>query len=370
MSLSQDIQENRAGLSHKSPYIAHIKERVILNKPSSTKKTLHIVLDLADSGIEYDVGSCVGVFAQNSEERVERFLEIFTNHASSPIVFKKTNEVMSVRTFLTRYANLNSLNSSFLKLVNHPALSDKEFVLQNDPLSFLQAHYTDEIALQMWCDAFQPLLPRYYSIASSQKKVSNEVHLMVATFSYSHAGQEKTGVASSHLFDEKTTHVPIFLQKNPRFTVPENLETPIIMIGPGTGVAPFIAFIQERIATSSSRNWLFFGERNREEDFYYEDFLLDAASKGYLELDLAFSRDQEEKIYVQHKMVEKADQLWQWIEKDHASIYICGDAKKMAKDVTEALLTIFMTKGHMERKEADAYLSALRKSHRIHLDVY
>jgi sulfite reductase (NADPH) flavoprotein alpha-component len=339
MTLSHNIEKQELGLHSKTPYIAHIKSRHILNTPSSTKKTLHVVLDLGDTGITYQVGSCFGIFPQNDPACVKEFLEIFANHASSPIIHKKSGEALSVKAFLLNYANLNSLNSNFLKLVNHPSLGSKEFVETHDPLLFLKENYTQEIPIQSWCDCFQPLLPRYYSIASSQKHVGNEVHLMVATFAYEHAGQKKQGVTSSYLLSEETTHVPIFLQNNPRFTLPENNATPIIMVGPGTGVAPFIGFIQERQKVPS-KNWLFFGERNKKEDFYYEEFLTKAVSQGSLKLVVAFSRDQQEKLYVQHKSLEQSKELWKWIDQEGASLYICGDAKKMAKDVTGALLTI------------------------------
>lgn len=376
MPISHTVTEKeKKGLSHKTPFYAYIKERFILNKSGSSKKTLHVVLDLKDSDIEYQVGSCFGILPENSPERVQTFLEIFETHPETPVTYKKTGETMTIESFLTKHANLDSLNSNFLKLVNHPALATKEslkaFTHEHDPLSFLETFYTSNVPLQEWCDAFQPLLPRYYSIASSQKKVGDEVHFMVATFEYEHAGQTKQGVTSSHLISSDTTIVPIFLQHNPRFTLPEDPNTPIIMIGPGTGVAPFIGFIQERAHTKApGKNWLFFGERNKKGDFYYEEFLTEVAIQGILKLDLAFSRDQEEKIYVQHKMLAKGAELWQWISEEGANIYICGDAKQMAKDVTEALLTIFETHGKMDRAAAEEYLTKMRKTHQIHLDVY
>lgn len=382
MSIPQNIQDQKKGLSYKNPFFAYIKERYILNKPGSSKKTLHVVIDLGDSGIEYQVGSCFGILPQNDPTRVQDFLNLLQKPGETPVIYKKTGDEISLFSFLSNYANLNSLNSNFLKLINHPEfeapLSDKEmlkeFINKNDPFSFLQSFYKSDISLQALCDCFQPLLPRYYSIASSQKRVGNEVHLMVATFEYEHAGQKKKGVTSSYLLESckvGKTKVPIFLQPNPRFAVPENPDTPIIMIGPGTGVAPFIGFIQERAHTApKSKNWLFFGEREKHHDFYYEEFLEHVAIQGLLKLDLAFSRDQKEKIYVQHKLVSKGAELWHWIQNEKANIYICGDAKEMAKDVTKALLTIFERHGNTDIIGAEMYLATLRKEHRIHLDVY
>jgi sulfite reductase (NADPH) flavoprotein alpha-component len=376
MSISQSSQEQKKGLSYKDPYFAHIKERYILNKPGSSKKTLHIALDLGSSGIKYDVGSCFGILPQNDPIRIKSFLDLVKKPADTPIIYKKTGDEISLFSFFANHANLNSLNSNFLKLTPNLELetSLKEFIQANDPLSFLQNFYTEEIPIQALCDCFQSLLPRYYSIASSQKKVGNEVHLMVATFEYEHAGQKKTGVTSSYLLDHceiGETKIPIFLQTNPRFKLPENPNTPVIMIGPGTGLAPFVGFIQERAHTApTSKNWLFFGERHKKQDFYYEEFLQTVAIQGLLKLDLAFSRDQEEKIYVQHKIILKGAELWQWVHHEKANIYICGDAKEMAKDVTKALVTIFQKHGNMDSVQAENYLLSLRKDHRIHLDVY
>lgn len=393
MTISGTLKkETKAGFSSKVPFYAKVKEKYFLNKPGSSKSTLHIVLDLAGSGIEYKTGSCFGIMPENRPELIQEFLEITHSQGDATLSYKKTGEEMSLTEFLTRHANFNSLNSQFLKLVAAHTQNEKEktkllkllavenkkllkeFVHQHDPLSFLTQFKEETFPLQELCNCFQTLLPRYYSIASSQWKVGDEVHLMVATFKYEHAGKIKKGVASSYLLEDCTpgeTQVPLFLQENPRFTTPENSDTPMIMIGPGTGVAPFIGFLQERIATSAKGgNWLFFGERQKKYDYYYEEFLAACAENGSLKIDTAFSRDQKEKIYVQDRMLAQSEELWKWIDQDQAHIYVCGDAKQMAKDVTTTLLTIVAKEGKLSEKEAEDYLSRLRKEHRLHLDVY
>jgi sulfite reductase (NADPH) flavoprotein alpha-component len=190
---------------------------------------------------------------------------------------------------------------------------------------------------------------------------------------YEEEGEEKIGVCSQylcHLVGENEPIVPIYLHKHRGFTLPENPEAPLIMIGPGTGIAPYLGFMQERIASGATGpHWLFFGERTRTGEYYYREYWEELVHQNRLKLDIAFSRDQKEKVYVQHRMLENGAELYCWIEKG-AYLYVCGDAKRMAKDVEEALLTIFQSHGTMEREKALAFLSALRKEGRYLRDVY
>jgi sulfite reductase alpha subunit-like flavoprotein len=216
------------------------------------------------------------------------------------------------------------------------------------------------------------LTPRSYSISSSPLVDPHEVHLTVSVVRYrGQDGLERGGVCSTFLADRAATPVPIFLQHSPHFRPPEEPATPIIMIGPGTGIAPFRGFLHERRALGDAgHNWLFFGDRHAAHNFYYRDELLDMFRDGFLSrLDLAFSRDQEERIYVQHRMIEKGAELWEWLQ-DGAHLYVCGDASRMAKDVDAALTKIAKTHGRMSDEQAHDYKRELVAAKRYLRDVY
>jgi sulfite reductase (NADPH) flavoprotein alpha-component len=201
----------------------------------------------------------------------------------------------------------------------------------------------------------------------------NEIHLLVSHVSYQMGGQLRFGVGSHFLCVEaeiEKTPIPIYIQMSNHFTLPEDPETPIIMIGPGTGVAPFRAFLQERLASQAGgKNWLFFGECHRKTDYYYESFFEDLKKQGRLRLDLAFSRDTSEKVYVQHKMWEERKSLFSWIE-EGAIVYVCGDAKVMAKDVDQMLNKVIQKEGKLSETKSQEYLRNMRKEKRYRIDVY
>jgi sulfite reductase (NADPH) flavoprotein alpha-component len=218
-----------------------------------------------------------------------------------------------------------------------------------------------------------PLLPRFYSIANSALVFPDEIHLTVAYVTYVANGQIRKGIGSYFLCSyaqESMTPIPIYLQPSNHFTLPDDGGASIILMGPGTGVAPFRAFLQERLASSATgRNWLFFGERNRATDFYYEPFFTELAKAGRLRLDLAFSRDTAEKTYVQHKMYEERKSLWAWLQ-EGAYFYVCGDAEEMAKDVDAMLHRIAREVGGMTEEESHLYVKRLRAEKRYLTDVY
>jgi len=214
-------------------------------------------------------------------------------------------------------------------------------------------------------------MPRFYSIASSPKKDPLHLHLTVAYVCYEKNGRKRCGIGSHYLCEEvdKTTPISLYIQNAEHFALP-GTDKPIIMIGPGTGIAPFRAFLEEREHTNStSKNWLFFGERNKQTDFYYEEFFNKLIAKNFLKLTTAFSRDKEQKIYVQHKLQEHAKEVYKWLNSG-AYLYVCGDAKKMAKDVEKTLLEIIETEGNFSQEKAKEYLSNLRKDKRYIQDVY
>jgi sulfite reductase (NADPH) flavoprotein alpha-component len=217
------------------------------------------------------------------------------------------------------------------------------------------------------------LAPRLYSISSSPLAHTGEIHTTVAVVRYRSHNRERGGVCSTLLADRTPAgeRLPIYVQPNKKFRLPAQSDAPIIMIGPGTGIAPFRSFLHERRALAATgRNWLFFGERSANTDFLYRDELQSMRSDGHLtRLDLAFSRDQEHKIYVQDKMLEQAPTFWSWLQ-DGASIYVCGDASRMAKDVDNTIHTIALQQGSMNKEDAAEYVNTLKDQHRYHRDVY
>ena len=224
---------------------------------------------------------------------------------------------------------------------------------------------------QSFVGLLRPMPPRLYSIASSLSAHPEEVHLTVAVVRYEGNGRARKGVCSSYLAERVGSTIPCYLHPNKNFKLPEDSSTPIIMVGPGTGIAPFRAFIEERKATAArGKNWLFFGDRSQSTDYLYQNEWETYQKDSILtDLDLAWSRDQDEKVYVQHKMLEKKEQLWSWLG-EGAVFYVCGDASRMAKDVDQALRTIAQEEGSMSEEDASAWVKNLQKEKRYLKDVY
>lgn len=374
-----------------NPFLSKIKKRYNLCESCVEKNTLHIVLDLEGSGITYNVGDCVGVFPVNDELLVRQTLEALHASGEEFITDKRSGEISQLRNFLKIKANVTDINRKLLKEIAERQTSQSkrqalETLLQpenkEDLKKYLHGrHYWDVLnehhevtfGVQEFCDLLMPLLPRFYSIASSQKAVNDEVHLTVKLLSYDAHGHLRKGVCTHYLctlVSEEESIIPLYIQPHTGFTVPEDPDASMIMIGPGTGVAPFRAFMQERVATGAKgKNWLFFGEWYKQHNFLYGDYWLHLEREGILKIDLAFSRDQEEKVYVQHRLIERGDELFNWLE-EGAYLYVCGDAQNMAKDVEEALLHIIKTYGRLSDAEAKAYLKELRKNKRYLRDVY
>ncbi len=347
--------------SRTHPYFARIKERSLLTGPTSTKKTYHIVLDIADSGISFTVGDSIGVLPTNDAAIVDQIIHKLKTTGQEEIFDMRTNATFTFRDYLLHKANISKV--SFHKLYNVEKTS-------LPLLDLIEAHQPHPVEL---CKILLPLLPRFYSIASSLKVFPDEIHLTVAFVSSLVNGKIQIGVGSHFLCEAasiESTPIPIYIQPSHDFTLPQDPNASIILIGPGTGIAPFRAFLQERLATQAKgRNWLFFGERNRASDFYYGDFWLELEKQGRIRLDIAFSRDQSEKIYVQHKIFEQKKNVWDWIQ-EGSYIYVCGDAEEMAKDVDAALQQIVREEGGMSEEEARKYVKSLRAEKRYLLDVY
>lgn len=368
--------------SRQNPYISKIVERRALNNPGSNKHTDHIVLDLKGSGLHYQVGDSVGVYPQNDPENVEKTLKSFRFSGDERINDPRTMQERTMRSFLTGDASISNFSRKFLQEIvkrkKHTALEelfepDKRELLK----AYIEEHEVADLILENEASVFtpqeaasllMPMLPRFYSIASCQEVVGEEVHLTVRDLIYETNNIERRGVCTHFLCTLATfeTPIPLFVQPSHGFHLPDHLDKPLIMIGPGTGIAPFRAFMQAREkACATGKHWLFFGEWTRKNDYYYEEDWKRWADLGILELDLAFSRDQLEKVYVQHKMLAKSEQFFQWLEQG-ASIYVCGDAHHMAKDVDKVLNEIL----HRHAKDPESYLKRLKEEKRYLRDVY
>jgi sulfite reductase (NADPH) flavoprotein alpha-component len=373
------------------PFLASIKERYCLCSPESVKKIYHIVLDLKGSGIVYSVGDSIGVFSQHDPELVERTLQAMHAAGHELVTDKRTHQKTTLREILTSRANITSLSRKFLTEIAlrqmdpskkkrldflfeeaHKAAL-KEYLANHEIWDALQENTEVHFSLDEFVSLMMPMLPRFYSIASSMSVVGEEVHLTVADLAYTTNQHLRRGVCTYYLCELAPMHVPVipvYVQPNHGFTLPADSSADLIMIGPGTGIAPYRGFMQERmLKKASGKHWLFFGERNRAHHFFYRDFWHELTAQDKLKLDLAFSRDQEHKIYVWHRMLEKSKELFQWLE-NGAYLYVCGDAHRMAKDVEATLLHIVKEEGAMDEASAKQYLKKLKTEQRYLRDVY
>jgi sulfite reductase (NADPH) flavoprotein alpha-component len=317
----------------------------VLNKPGSSKETRHFEIVLAGSGLEYEAGDALGVMPTNCPEFVQELLDAAGFDGEEAVPTPTGGEV-ALRHALTHHYDLAK------HLAEPPAKGQ---------------------SAAEWVASLRKLQPRLYSISSSPKAHPGEVHLTVGIVRYELDGRSRKGVCSTFLADRVTgdVRVPVFVHKSPHFRIPADGSKPIIMVGPGTGIAPFRAFLEERRATGATgRNWLFFGDQRASTDYLYEEELAAMRADGFLtRLDLAFSRDQAEKIYVQTRMLEHAGEVWAWLQ-EGGHFYVCGDAKRMAKDVDAALHTIAETAGGLSPEAAADYIKQLKTEKRYVRDVY
>jgi sulfite reductase (NADPH) flavoprotein alpha-component len=356
-----------------NPYHAKITERAALCAPGSLKNTHHIVLDLEGSNLTYNVGDCVAILPENDPELVQRTLEILGARGGELVFDKRVQDSLTLADFLKKRAKISGFSRKFSDLLGVPQEEQKEFSSRCHVWDALKERGRPNISLQEFADLMMPLSPRFYSIASSMGSVGNQVDLTVGLLQYDSNNQPRLGVCTHWLCTLAKMNepiVPIYIHPHSGFTLPKDPQTPIIMIGPGTGIAPYRGFMQQRLLEKGTcRNWLFFGEWHREQNFYYKDFWQKLENEGYLKLDLAFSRDQKEKVYVQHKMVEKGEELYRWLQ-EGAFLYVCGDASRMAKDVDQALHAIFEKHGSLTQDEAKEKIKELKKQGRYLRDVY
>jgi sulfite reductase (NADPH) flavoprotein alpha-component len=374
----------------KNPCIAKVKRMFNLSGPDAPKHTAHYEIDLSGSGLEYIPGDSLAVQPQNDPALVDDMLAALGFSGAEIVKHPKTAAEVPIRQALIEGALITEIDNKLIKAIvektggNTPlaelALPEKKEDLKN----YLWGRFVIDLLLENPTAKFTPeefmltqkkLNIRLYSISSSQKAHPEEVHLTIATVRYTSHGRARGGVASTYLAERVTpneTLIPCFVNHGKGFRLPEpQEETPIIMCGPGTGIAPFRAFLEERKATNAQgKSWLFFGEVSSKSCFFYqEEFEAYLADGTLTKLSTAWSRDQAEKIYVQHKMLESGAELWAWLEQG-AIFYVCGDASRMASDVDKALHTIIEKEGGKTPEEAVAYMQALKDAKRYRRDVY
>ena len=368
----------------RNPFSATMLDNIAIVGRGSTKETRHVEFSLEGSGLTYEPGDALGITASNDPVVVSRLIDTLALQPSTEFKFKE--QTLNLGDALTNRFEITTATPRFLQywaLLSEAAALKQ--LLQEDRAgersAFLHTHHIIDILRrfpvadvmpQGFVSALRPLQPRLYSLASSLAAVPDEAHLTVAPVRYKLHGEQRSGVASGLLADhaEPESVFPVYIQSNPHFRLPVD-DVPIIMIGAGTGVAPYRAFMQEReVRGAEGKSWLFFGERNFRTDFLYQSEWQTWLKDGTLErMDVAFSRDGREKNYVQHRMKEKARDIFAWLE-EGAHIYVCGDAANLAPDVHSTLIDIVVTEGRIGPDAAQDYVRSLQSDHRYQRDVY
>ena len=369
--------------NRKNPYPAKVSVNKLLSGPSSGKEIRHYEIDLADSGLTYETGDALNVMPVNDGVLVKKLTERLS--VDRDIVLE--GQEKSIADLLTYQYEISTPSRNLIAAVEAQAKHEKfshvlkngdkealaDFLWGKDTLDLLNLNSEITFTADEFLGLLKPLQHRAYSISSSPSKHIGSVHLTVASVRWREEGRDHLGVCSTFLADRVTANgtAGVFVSPNKAFRIPANDDAPMIMVGPGTGVAPFRAFLEERqMRGAKGKNWLFFGDQTRDSDFIYEQQLLEMQAVGVLSrLDLAFSRDQKEKIYVQNKMHECSVELYQWLEKG-AYFYVCGDATRMAKDVDQALRDIVATQANLSADQATDYVNNLKREKRYLRDVY
>jgi sulfite reductase (NADPH) flavoprotein alpha-component len=376
----------KEGHSRSNPFLAPLLACRPLSKVGSEKEIRFTAFNLKGSGLSYEVGDALGVYPENCPDLVEMILKAMGSRGDDLVPARDGRIVYSYEALVKDYS-ITKISDRFAKLLADSASDPSEAstlqaLLSNDPdgifdnwdvLDLLEQFPSARPSVPKMIEALSPLQPRLYSISSSLKAHADEVQLTVGVVRYSRAGRVRKGVASTFLAEllRPRQKVGIFVHPSKGFRLPADGNTPIIMVGPGTGVAPFRAFLEDRAAAGSKgKNWLFFGDQRRDYDFLYEEELEGYRKSGVLtRLDLAFSRDQEKKIYVQQRMKEAGAELWAWLEAG-AHFYVCGDARRMALDVDHMLHAVIAEHGKMSPEKASEYVKSLSKAKRYQRDVY
>jgi len=369
-----------------APYTAELLLSQKITGRDSAKDVRHVEIDLGDSGITYQAGDALGVWFENSSNLVNELITAL--RLNSQEMVSVVGESIELATALQAKYEITQTSINFVEFWAKLVESEKLLALLDDKAALREYAANHQVvdvvkseplpnevklSAQTFIEALRKITPRLYSIASAQSEVEEEVHLTVGLVQYQAGDEVRQGGASGFLANgsEEGGEVKVFIEHNDNFRLPADNETPVIMIGPGTGVAPFRAFMQEREATDASGdNWLFFGDQTFTQDFLYQVEWQNYLKSGLLnKIDLAFSRDQAEKIYVQDRLKENASEVFSWLERG-AHIYVCGDMSRMAKDVESALLEIISEQGQLSQEQATTYLKDLRNAKRYQKDVY
>lgn len=368
--------------SRQNPFLAPVIDQRRITGRDSDKEVWHVALSLEGSGLEYAPGDAVGIFTNNPPELVQQIID-FTGYAPNTTITTRYDDVtlyealyhyfeitVLTRKVLMEYANLVKL-PALQQLIENADVLDA-YVAQHDLLDLL-LDFPGKITAHQFISILRYLPPRLYSISSGAAANPDEVHLTIAKVHYEHRGRTRKGACSSFIAERLPANekIPLFIEKNHNFRLPDNDQAPLIMIGAGTGIAPYRSFLQDIEAVGrKNKTWLFFGERTFTNDFLYQVEWQHFLKKGILNrIDLAFSRDQQQKIYVQHKLQENAATLYEWLEKG-ANLYICGDRKKMFSDVQQTLVEIIASQGGVTDEKAREYLKKLKRDKRFQTDVY
>ncbi|WP_049411580.1 assimilatory sulfite reductase (NADPH) flavoprotein subunit [Staphylococcus pettenkoferi] len=384
--VSETIQsEKQQKHSKANPFYAEVLENINLNGRGSAKETRHIELLLEDFNEEYEPGDCLVVLPENDPELVKQLIETLEWDPEQDIVINEDEDKMTLQDALTRHFEITRLTKPLVQkaatLFNNDELAKKEtdsdwiksYIDGRDLIDLIQDFKPDGLKPDDLYGMLRKLPPREYSIASSYQAAPDEVHITVGAVRYQAHGRDRSGVCSIQLAEriEPGDTVPIYLKHNPNFKFPKDEETPVIMIGPGTGVAPFRSYMQEREELELEGNtWLFFGNQHFRTDFLYQTEWQSWLEDGYLErMDVAFSRDTDDKVYVQHKIKENAKLFNEWLERG-ASIYVCGDEKYMAKDVHEAIKQVISQERQISEDDAEEFLKQLKRDKKYQRDIY
>lgn len=371
--------------SKSNPYEAEVLTNINLNGRGSNKETRHIELLLDNFGEEYEPGDCIVVLPQNDPALVDLLVSTLVWSPDTQVLINEDGDTLNFEDALTSHFEITKLTKPLVEnaatFFNNDELSEKvqdkewiqNYIEGRDLIDLLNDFATTELQPENMYQLLRKLPPREYSISSSYKATPDEVHITVGAVRYNAHGRDRTGVCSVQFAEriQEGDTVPIYLKRNPNFKFPQNEETPVIMIGTGTGVAPFRSYMQEREELGfEGHTWLFFGEQHFTTDFLYQTEWQEWLNDGTLsKLDVAFSRDTDQKVYVQHKIAENSEQFNQWIE-NGAAIYVCGDESKMAKDVHQAIRNVLVKEQNLSEEDAEEYLKQLKRDKRYQRDVY
>lgn len=374
--------EEVESFSKNNPYSAQVYEKIQLHGKGSDRQTIHLELSTPESGLEYEPGDAAGVMPVNPASLIQEVLQITGLNADELVDINGNKK--SLKEALYRDFELSKVTTDVVGRYLVQAPNEKLKALAQEPEKFreyldgrdivdLFLEFPAIISAAQLIKLLRPLQPRYYSISSSPRANPGELHLTVGVVNYKNAGREKQGTCSTFLSEVavENEHVPIFIEPNPEFRLPKHDQVPIIMVGAGTGIAPYRAFIQHRESSETrGKSWLFFGNRNFESEFLYQTEWQGFLKSGALtKMDVAFSRDGADKQYVQDKLMQNSSEIYQWLE-EGAHFYICGDMKKMAKDVQNALVAIVAKHASRTTERAQEYVDNLQKERRLQMDVY